>query len=136
MVEFNDKSFYDNRVRHRLESLRRGLAQDPSLAQELASDDADALICYLLELACQAQNERNIVLGRELLVELPREWLLTRIAKLAEAHLPLDNPWEFRRLLEMYQSLDSNLRQRMAESRRNDSDPEIREVAEDSFSWK
>jgi hypothetical protein len=122
---------HGEQIQQRLESFRVGLDLDLSLALELAPDETDSLIGYLLGLACQAQHIGNIQLGRHLLAELPRDWLLARIEKLAATVLPLHDPWEFRRLLEVYTEISPSLGQRLAEAGLKTNNPEIREAAED-----
>jgi hypothetical protein len=104
---------------------------DLNLALALASDEGDSLICCLLGLACQAQQIGNVRLGRDLLADLPRDWLIPRIEKLAQSTLSLDDPWEYRRLIEVYRSIDATLRQRLTEAGLKSSNPELREAAED-----
>jgi hypothetical protein len=91
----------------------------------------DAVLSYLLELACQAQNMRNIELGRTALLALPRAWLLDRIEAAAEPLLELGDEWEYRRLGEVYLGLDQELVRGLIARGRDSQDEGIKEAAED-----
>lgn len=81
--------------------------------------------------ACQAQNAAVITQGRSEILALPRDAVLQSIERLAAESLPLDDEWEFRRLLEVYEQLDAELLRRLVETGLASSNPEIKEAAED-----
>jgi hypothetical protein len=87
-----------------------------------------------LELACQATHVRNILRGRNGILQLPREWLLTHIEDAAEPLLQTNDPWEWQRLLEVYEMLDAALALRLSERAKEHIDPEIREAGVDFWS--
>jgi hypothetical protein len=68
--------------------------------------------------------------ARELISSLPREWVLERIERTAEAHLRGGTEWEYRRILELNSELDPNLTIRLARRAAAHSDAEIREAGE------
>ena len=107
--------------------LWRHLERTPSLAPE----QAEAVVDVLLTLACQCQNMLNLELGNAGLLALPRPWLLARIEADAAPLLELDDGWEYRRLLEVYERLDPALARRLAERGATSSNDEIREAADD-----
>jgi hypothetical protein len=90
-----------------------------------------AVMHYLLELACQAQNITNISLGRQALLALPRDWLLHNIERSAEFLLEVEDEWEYRRLLEVYQHLDKDLVRRLALRGLNSTERGIQEAAQE-----
>lgn len=91
----------------------------------------DSVLKYLLDLACQSQNERNITLGRKALQEIPRNWVLNNIERNAEHLLQLNNEWEFRRLLELYSLLDKTILSKLINRGINNPNAVIREVCAD-----
>ena len=72
------------------------------LTPKLEPKIGDAVLRYVLELACQCQHIRNIELGRMALLELPREWVLQHIERVAEPLLQLNDEWEYRLALKMF----------------------------------
>ena len=84
-----------------------------------------------LGLACQAQNTAIIIHGRHKILALPRDAVLQSIERIAADSLPLNDEWEFRRLLEVYEQLDPELLQRLVETGLASSNAEIKEAADD-----
>jgi hypothetical protein len=122
---------YELAYRKQMDSFRKDLWQHLDTVPLLVENLAREVVSYLLELACQAQNERNIVLGRAALQAIPRQWLLLRIEAAAEPLLSLDDDWEYRRLLEVYESIDAGLTAALTSRGLASSNPEIREAAQD-----
>ena len=83
-----------------------------------------------LGLACSAQSDRAIARGRAEILALPREQVLEHIESVATATLPFEE-WEYRRLLELYEQLDTGLLQRLVARGESSSDADIREAADD-----
>lgn len=84
-----------------------------------------------IQLACQAQNVSRIVKGRQQVLALPRAWVLERIEQVAGEAIDLSDEWEYRRLLELAESLDAGLVQRFVSLGLDSEDPEVREAAQD-----
>ncbi len=122
---------YDIRFRHQLDEYCEGLSTNLDLIETLSDEKSDAALSYLLELACQAQNMRNIELGRTALFSLPRTWLLERIERLSEPLLNVDDEWAYRRLMEIYQHLDGHLVQRLSTHGKKSLNPDIRDTAQE-----
>ena len=120
---------YDDHARQVLEKIQPGLSATMDLMVDLPPASAHEAVRYLLSLACEAQNARNISLGREYLAEIPRDWLVERIESWAEFLLTSDGEWEFRRLLEVYSVLDKTLATRLCQRGKASSIEEIREAA-------
>lgn len=114
-----------------LDAYERGLWNNMLLVAELPEQDSASIVCRLLALACEAQHVGNIELGREGILSLPRNWLLERIESIADVQLDLDQEWEYRRLLEVYEKLDKQLLLRLIERGRASSDESLREAAND-----
>ena len=131
-MKLNPTGPYDRSFEKHVESVLSGLSSDLHRVRELMDDDAHRLVSYFLELACQAQNARNIKLGREAALELPRQWLLDRIERIADQTLDLDNDdWEYRRLLELADLLDVSFLSRLVRRGFLSPNPEIVEAAND-----
>lgn len=124
-----DNSYTQNLIEF-LNRFGRGtdLLEDLSLILSLPENKSNEIIEYFLELACQSQGASNINNGRYCLQNLPKEWLLKRIENLSEPLLKLDDEWEFRRLLELYESLDKDLVFRLSIRAKNHFDPVIKEL--------
>jgi hypothetical protein len=122
---------YDIEFRRRMDSFQENLWANLDLAPHLDGVVAEAMIAYLLELACQCQNMRNMTLGRMTLWALPEQWLSEQIESIAEPLLQLNNDWEYRRLLEVYWRLDKSLVRKLALRGLNNPNPEIREAGQE-----
>lgn len=84
-----------------------------------------------LERACRAQNGAIITRGRREILALPRKAVLEDIERIAADCLSLEDEWEFRRLLEVYEELDGELLRRLVATGLASPNPEIKEAAED-----
>lgn len=117
--------------RQRMDQFQQDLWRHLDWVPNLDSRTADALLEYLLGLACQAQNIANIELGRAVIRRLPRDWVLRNIERCSTSGLELDDEWEFRRLLEVCQGLDGDLVRRVAVRGLASADAYVREVAQE-----
>jgi hypothetical protein len=102
----------------------------PGRRPDLAPQTRDALLGYLLELACQCGNVANISLGRMALLALPQPWLLGAIERAAEPLLELEDGWEYQRLLEVYARLDPHLVRGLVARGLTSPNSEIRDTAQ------
>lgn len=130
-MNYNHQSSYDRELQRHLDAYHLGLSADLSLIQSLDAGIVINVLTYLLELACQAQNIRNIELGREALLSLPREWLLERIEMASKPLLELNEEWEYRRLMEIYLSLDNQLARKLVNLGLNSSNHDVNDAATD-----
>ena len=121
--------------RRQLEALRSGLSDAPELLEALDQETAQQALSYLLELACRAQHIGNIELARRYLLAAPRAWLVAHIEPVAEGLIALEEGWEYRRLLELYDLLDGGLRKKLVSRGLLSENDEVREAAAD-FSEK
>jgi hypothetical protein len=83
----------------------------------------------LLELA--SVGHADIGLCREVILSLPRAWVISTIESRAESLLTEGTDEEYRRLAELYLELDPGLVYRLATRALQHSDPDIREVGEE-----
>lgn len=84
-----------------------------------------------MEDACTAQSVRVIERGRAAVLAMPRQWVLEKIEQAAAAALDLNNEWEYRRLLELFQQMDHALARRLIDRGIGGPNAEIREAAAD-----
>jgi hypothetical protein len=84
-----------------------------------------------IALACQPQGVSLIIKGRSQVLAMPRLWVLEHIEQVAVATLDLTDHWEYRRLLELAELLDSGLLQRFVSLGVGNPDPDVNEAAED-----
>jgi hypothetical protein len=68
---------------------------------------------------------------RELILSLPRDWVIERIEREVEPLLQQGDYEEYRRFLELYELLDADMTQRLARRAAANADPDIREAGED-----
>ena len=125
------KDPYEAEFRLTMEGFGEGLGENPRGVVGLPGTKAHDALTYLLKLACQAQNARNIELARWAFQSLPREWLMPHLELLAAAVLNLDDEWEYRRLLELCAPLDRTFARRWAQRALTNRNAEIKEAGED-----
>ncbi len=73
----------------------------------------------------------DVLLCREVIRSLPRDWVLNRVERAAEPLLATGGEEEHRRLLELYADLDAGLTRRLAERAARHEDPDVREAGTD-----
>jgi hypothetical protein len=95
----------------------------------LKVEERQELFKDLVELASVGHSD--IALCREAILSLPREWVVANIERFAEPLLQAGDYEEYRRLLELYNELDSDLTSRLATRAAQSEDADIREAGED-----
>lgn len=68
---------------------------------------------------------------REVILSMPRDWVLSNIESTAEKFLTNGTYDEYRRILELYNELDQDLTSKLARRAMSNSDDDIREAGED-----
>jgi hypothetical protein len=139
-IPLDDANWYDQQFKRALDAVRAGLWAHLDEVPSLEGAAAERLVRHLLELACQAQHIRNIVLGRAALQTLPRAWLFARIAHDAEPLSALEDPWAYLRLGEVYVLLgepqdDRGLLRRLAAWGKFSPNAAVREEAQMVRDW-
>jgi hypothetical protein len=76
----------------------------------------------------------DVLLCREAVLALPRDWVLERIERSAAPVLSAGGAEEYRRLLELYAELDVDLTRRLATEALAHSDADVREAGGDFLS--
>ena len=74
---------------------------------------------------------RHIAAGRDIIRALPRPWIVANIEAIAAPFLQQGSEDEYRRLLELYSTLDRDLTWRLIHQALQHEDREIREAGED-----
>ena len=116
-------------------TLRRAL-DDPEeriLALETAAllpiEQRQSLFFDLL--TCVSYCHGATALSRDLILSLPRKWILQHIEDAVEPILQAGGYEEYQALLDLYFLLDRDLTRRLATRALNQSDPELNEIASD-----
>lgn len=124
--------------RNQLVDLLRTALENPShrvtalgVVKLLTSEERQQLLPDLLSLACCCHG--LTVDARELVLELPREWLIKNIEEAAEPLLGFDDYEEYRGLFQIYLELDLTLARKLAERAAIHSDADIKDSADDFF---
>ncbi|MEK7953116.1 hypothetical protein [Luteolibacter soli] len=115
-----------------LEAISPGLSKDISRASLLEKEQARQLFSFLLERACQCQHMGNITLGRLMLKEVPENVRVAHLEETAHRVLDLEDEWEFRQLLWVYDELGrGEAFDRLILRGLASTDPDLREAAQD-----
>ena len=93
----------------------------------LSIEEQQSLLPDLLSLACF--NHGQTAVARELVLALPREWLINRIEEAAEPLLQFDSYEEYLWLFEIYMELDASLARKLAQRAADHSDVDIQDAA-------
>ena len=96
--------------------------------QYMAPDELTTLFDELIHFSTSHGYAGSV---REIILSLPRNWVLSNIEKTVEPHLVGATEDEYRRFLELYLLLDKDLTQRLIQRAINHPDNEIREVGRD-----
>ncbi len=94
-------------------------------------NDISEILFDAVQLACQPQNAHRILAGREQVLALSKTLVLSQLSSVAKRALNLDDDWEYRRLLELLELVDSSLLQEFVEIGLTSQDPDILEAAGD-----
>lgn len=73
----------------------------------------------------------DVQLGRNVILSLPRQWVLERIERVADPLLRGGDEEEYRRLLELYREIDPDLTRRLARRATEHENSDVREAGED-----
>jgi hypothetical protein len=118
-----------------VELVRAGLGdpgQRPSaigIARFLEEDERKELFPDLLALASCGHGQTGY--AKEIVLSLPKEWLLANIEEAAEPLLRYDSYEEYQELLEIYSSLDRSLAYKLAQRAVAHSGEDIKEAGQD-----
>jgi hypothetical protein len=116
-------------VRHGLRSGGMGRSAALRFFSYLTIPEQQQLFPDLVFLASSAHGSIDYV--RDLILAMPRDWVLNNIEREAEPHLREGTYDEYRRFLELYGLLDAGMTQRLARRAVAHADPDIREAGED-----
>lgn len=115
-------------LREALQSVgQRGTALRLLLA--LPTREREAHFDRLVELA--SVGHADIGLVRDVILTMPREWVLARIEPIADRILDAGGEDEYRRFLELFADLDKDLALRLASRAIGHPDDGVREAGED-----
>lgn len=100
-----------------------------TVATFLNTEDLKAIINELVFLASFVHGQIQTI--RELILSLPKDWLIQNIEKAAEPILAKGSYEEYRRLLELYVQIDNDLLKRLVERALLSTDSDILEAGKD-----
>ena len=118
-----------------VELVRAGLfdpVQRPSalgVAALLKEEERKQLFPDLLGLASFVSG--SMLAARDMVLSLPKEWVLANVEEAAEPLLRDGSYEEYRALFEVYIGLDRSLAEKLAHRAANDSDEDIKEAGQD-----
>jgi hypothetical protein len=131
VFEISDRNPYLAGFRAWLDEFAPNLWERLEDVESLPDETRLRVLLRSLELACLMQHVGNITLGRFVLQRrLPREWVVRNISRVSESILDdPDQEWVFRRLFELYSTLDAELLRQLVNRAQEHSNPEVREAA-------
>jgi hypothetical protein len=97
----------------------------------LKQNSAIQIVSLILQFCCTAQHIGSISAGRTAFNKLPRAWVIDNFRSIVEESVNLDDPWEYRRLLELLQHTYEDLFQAYVAIGLRSQSSEIRETASD-----
>jgi len=100
-----------------------------SLAESFTPDELKSMFGTLVFTASWAHPHTQT--ARELVLKIPRQWVLDHIEPVMEPILATDDPDEFRRMLELARVLDHALLSKLCQRAVNHTNSEIREAGHD-----
>jgi hypothetical protein len=123
---------YDRHFQEALDDIAPSLSVDLSAAAALSAMKADRVVALVLKHACSINGTHHNLRGREAAGELPRDWFVERLERVANETLDLDrNHWEYRRLLDLAETFDPSFLARLIRRGLTSHHPEIVKAAND-----
>jgi hypothetical protein len=122
---------YDSQYRRQMDAFAPGLWCELSRVPSLPAETAEAVLLFLVDMACRPTHIRPIMIGRAALEALPRAWLQARLERAAEPIIVQEDEWDYRRLLEAVWPLDRDLVQRFALRGLGSRDRGVREAGQE-----
>lgn len=95
------------------------------------NDIATGIIGILVSWACKPQNDSSIMVARNRLSKFPTEWAGEKIKKTATSFIDISDYWEYRRLLELSESISKDLLKWVLSLGENSNDFDICEAVDD-----
>ena len=92
---------------------------------------SEKALSILLQWACYGQNVSGILLGREKIATIPKEWLQEHLLTVVKNDFEYTDDWNYRRLLELVRSLVPELMEDMLLINSDTNNPDLLEVVED-----
>jgi len=99
------------------------------ICRHLTPEERQALFSEWVYLASWAHGA--VQFARDMIASLPRPWVVAHLEQEAEPYLQSGTDEEYRRFLELFSGIDTELAQRLARRAALHSNPEIREAGED-----
>lgn len=98
------------------------------MAKFLTIEERQSLLPDLLGIACSYHGQTAF--ARELVLDLPHEWLINNIEASAERLLQYNSYEEYQGLFQIYMELDLTLAKKLTERAARHSDPDIQDASD------
>ena len=95
------------------------------------SELARRALGLVLQFACEPSHMGGIMAGRAAFNRIAQDWMRLNIDQAISESLDLNDPWIYRRLLELLKPNENGLLRKYVEYGHRSSEPEVREAAED-----
>jgi hypothetical protein len=120
-------------IEAKLNLVQEGIVNSLSSIESVPVSNAREVLGLLLIHFCRATNDGPICAAKDLILQLPRNWLEATLPEVAPQYLNLDDEWEFGGLLDLCQDLCPTLLPRFVALGRTSQNVGVREAA-DAFS--
>ena len=129
-----------NHISPQEETLQSGINRIAPRAYErledltlLSQEQAFRIICLILEFCCKSQHTAAIMIGRKTFARLPQDWIALNLKPAISSVVDLEDPWEYRRLLELLKETKSEFLGHYIAIGAVSKEPEVQET---SFEFK
>ncbi len=122
---------YEKRIVDDVETVQVGCYSDINNLHKYPQKSGNQILCKLIEWACKPQNVTTIVIAREKIGEINKEWLRGCLLDAAKECIDFSDDWEYRRLLELIVQVLPELKEAALELCKDSENEDIREVIED-----
>ena len=125
------KSHFHVQIENQLDRIVPEISSNLGTIPMLQKDKGQAVVSVLVGYACQGQNEAPIMTARNLIKQIPADWLEKDLSLAISNCLRLDDESEYRRLLELLKELSPTLLRLYVDTGRKSGNAEVREAALD-----
>ena len=122
---------YEKRIFDDIETVQEGYYSDIVNLHDYSEELGRQILYKLIEWACKPQNDTPIIIARERIAQINKDWLKVRFLDVAKACIDFSDYWEYRRLLELIVLVLPEAKMSVLKICEDSEDEDIREVIED-----
>ncbi len=122
---------YEKRIIDDIEAVQVGAYSNIGRVDKYPKKIACLILQKLLEWACQPQNATAIIIARNRISEIDKDWLKQYFFEVAEKCIDFSDDWEYRRLMELIICVIPELKEDALALVENSEDEDIQEVVRD-----